>query len=43
MVGRDIAAVAGALLVVYTGWSVVGTLVVPRRVAAGWLGRHRAR
>jgi hypothetical protein len=32
MVGRDIAAVAGALLVVYTGWSVVGTLVVPRRV-----------
>jgi hypothetical protein len=30
--GRDLAAVAGALLILATGWSVIGTLVVPRRV-----------
>jgi hypothetical protein len=29
---RDLAAVVGALLVVLTGWSVIGTLVVPRRI-----------
>jgi hypothetical protein len=31
-VGRDLAAAAGALLIVTTGWSVLGTLVVPRRI-----------
>jgi hypothetical protein len=29
---RDLLAVAGALLVVATGWSVLGTVVVPRRI-----------
>jgi hypothetical protein len=29
---RDLAAVVGVLLIVLTGWSVIGTLVVPRRV-----------
>ena len=31
-VGRDLAAAVGALLVIATGWSVIGTLVVPRRI-----------
>jgi len=30
--GRDLAAVAGALLILTTGWSVIGTVVVPRRI-----------
>ncbi len=30
--GRDLAAAAGAALVVLAAWSVVGTLIVPRRV-----------
>jgi hypothetical protein len=29
---RDLAAVAGALLILSTGWSVIGTVVVPRRI-----------
>jgi hypothetical protein len=32
VVGRDLAAVVGALLIVVAAWSVIGTLVVPRRV-----------
>jgi hypothetical protein len=32
VVGRDLAAVAGAILIVLTGWSVIGTVVVPRRI-----------
>ncbi len=32
VVGRDLAAVVGALLIVVAGWSVIGTLVVPRRI-----------
>src|SRR5271156_5389367 len=32
VVGRDLAAVVGGLLIVAAGWSVVGTLVVPRRI-----------
>jgi hypothetical protein len=32
VVGRDLAAAVGALLIVVTGWSVIGTLVVPRRI-----------
>jgi hypothetical protein len=31
-VGRGLAAVVGALLIVVAGWSVMGTLVVPRRI-----------
>jgi hypothetical protein len=30
--GRDLAAVVGALVILATGWSVIGTLVVPRRI-----------
>jgi len=30
--GRDLAAAAGALLILATGWSVIGTVVVPRRI-----------
>jgi hypothetical protein len=30
--GRDLAAVVGALLVIAAGWSVIGTVVVPRRI-----------
>jgi hypothetical protein len=33
---RDLLAVVGALLIVATGWSVIGTLVVPRRIRS-WL------
>jgi len=29
---RDLAAVAGALLILVNGWSVIGTVVVPRRI-----------
>lgn len=32
VVGRDLAAAVGALLIVGAGWSVIGTVVVPRRV-----------
>ena len=32
VVGRDLAAVVGALLIIFAGWSVIGTVVVPRRV-----------
>ena len=32
VVGRDLAAVVGALLILATGWSVIGTVVVPRRI-----------
>ncbi len=35
---RDLAAVLGALLVLAAGWSVLGTLVIPRRVHS-WLTR----
>src|ERR1017187_1766597 len=31
-VGRDLAAATGVLLIVATGWSVIGTVVVPRRI-----------
>ncbi|MGD0313353.1 MAG: hypothetical protein ABSC90_12935 [Acidimicrobiales bacterium] len=30
--GRDLAAVVGALLIIIAGWSVIGTVVVPRRI-----------
>jgi len=36
--GRDLAAAAGALLIVAGGWSVIGTVVVPRRIRS-WLTR----
>ncbi len=32
VVGRDLAALVGALLILATGWSVIGTVVVPRRI-----------
>jgi hypothetical protein len=32
VVGRDMAAAVGALLIVAAGWSVIGTVVVPRRI-----------
>jgi hypothetical protein len=32
VVGRDLAAAVGALLVVAAAWSVIGTVVVPRRI-----------
>jgi hypothetical protein len=35
---RDLAAAVGALLVIAAGWSVVGTVVVPRRIRS-WLTR----
>ena len=31
-VGRDLAAALGALLIVIAGWSVIGTVIVPRRI-----------
>src|SRR5665213_3104481 len=31
-VGRDLAAAIGAFLIVLTAWSVIGTVVVPRRI-----------
>ncbi len=31
-VGRDLAASVGALLIIAAGWSVIGTVVVPRRI-----------
>jgi hypothetical protein len=37
-VGRDLAAAVGALLILVTGWSVIGTLIVPRRIH-NWLVR----
>jgi hypothetical protein len=41
-VGRDLAAVVGVLLIVAAGWSVIGTVVVPRRIRS-WLVRGVAR
>ena len=41
-VGRDLAAAIGALLVIAAGWSVIGTVVVPRRIRS-WLTRMVAR
>ncbi len=38
VIGRDLAGVIGALLVIAAGWSVIGTLVVPRRIRS-WLTR----
>jgi hypothetical protein len=38
VVGRDLAAAVGALLIVIAGWSVIGTVVVPRRIRS-WLTR----
>lgn len=32
LLGRDLAAAVGALLIVVAGWSVIGTVVVPRRI-----------
>src|ERR1700683_4308580 len=32
VVGRDLAAAVGALLIVIAGWSVIGTIIVPRRI-----------
>ncbi len=32
VVGRDLAAAVGAFLIIVAGWSVIGTLVVPRRI-----------
>jgi hypothetical protein len=32
VLGRDLAAAVGALLIVAAGWSVIGTVVVPRRI-----------
>jgi len=32
VVGRDLAAVVGVLLIMVAGWSVIGTVVVPRRI-----------
>jgi hypothetical protein len=32
VVGRDLAAAVGAFLIIAAGWSVIGTLVVPRRI-----------
>jgi hypothetical protein len=32
VLGRDLAAAIGALLIVVAGWSVIGTVVVPRRI-----------
>ena len=39
---RDLAATVGALLVIAAGWSVIGTVVVPRRIRS-WLTRMVAR
>jgi hypothetical protein len=38
VVGRDVAAALGALLIIFAGWSVIGTLVVPGRIRS-WLPR----
>jgi hypothetical protein len=32
VLGRDLAAAVGALLIVVAGWSVIGTVIVPRRI-----------
>jgi hypothetical protein len=37
-IGRDVAAAVGAILIVVAGWSVIGTVVVPRRIRS-WLTR----
>lgn len=41
VVGRDVAAGVGAVLVLAAGWSVLGTIVVPRRVRS-WFTRALA-
>jgi len=38
VVGRDLAAAVGAVLVIIAGWSVIGTVIVPRRIRS-WLAR----
>jgi hypothetical protein len=38
VVGRDLAAAVGALLIIVAGWSVIGTVIVPRRIRS-WLSR----
>ena len=38
VVGRDLAAAVGALLIVVAAWSVIGTVIVPRRIRS-WLSR----
>jgi hypothetical protein len=38
VVGRDLAAAVGAVLILAAGWSVIGTVVVPRRIRS-WLVR----
>ncbi len=40
-VGQDLAAVVGALLILVGAWSVIGTVVVPRRIRS-WLTRGLA-
>jgi hypothetical protein len=37
-VGRDVLAAVGALLILSAGWSLIGTMVMPRRVRS-WLPR----
>src|SRR5580692_6712920 len=37
-IGRDVAAAVGAILIIAAGWSVIGTVVVPRRIRS-WLTR----
>src|SRR5579864_6338878 len=42
MAVRDLGAALGAVLVIAAGWSVIGTVVVPRRVRS-WLTRMVAK
>jgi hypothetical protein len=37
-IGRDVAAAVGVILIAAAGWSVIGTVVVPRRIRS-WLTR----
>ncbi len=41
VVGQDLAAVVGSLLILVAAWSVIGTVVVPRRIRS-WLTRALA-
>jgi hypothetical protein len=38
VVGRDLAAAVGAILIIVAAWSVIGTVIVPRRIRS-WLSR----
>jgi hypothetical protein len=38
VVGRDLAAAVGVLLILVAAWSVIGTVIVPRRIRS-WLSR----